>query len=412
MSRTLFTNVQIFDGSGSARFPGEVLVESNRIAKVARAPNSLPREGAQLVDGRDATLMPGLVEAHTHLGFGATVDRRFNWRQLPKTQQLLVAAEAGKTLLDFGFTSAYSGGAADAAWEVALRDEYAGGWLPGPRLKACSFERNAAAVAGVANVYAGIGARAPDVEGVRQFVREMIDLGVDAVKFVLTGESAIRPGTSRRLQFYEEEVAAGAEIAHAAGVWLNGHCHSAEAVKMAVRHGFRGIFHCTWSDEEAVEMLVAARDRVFVVPGPGVNYAAIYEARDYGITPEMAEEQEQPETLARVSALMPELQRRGVRVLPGGDYGLAWNPIGRNARDMEIFVTHFGFTPAETLRAATQYGGGLMGMGHELGLVKEGYLADLLLVAGDPTRDIALFLDRRNLLAIMKDGKFHKSVDA
>ncbi len=79
---------------------------------------------------------------------GATVDRRSVWRSLPREQQLLVALEAGKTLLDFGFTGAYSGGAADARWEVALRDEFRDGWLPGPRLKACSFERHASAVAG------------------------------------------------------------------------------------------------------------------------------------------------------------------------------------------------------------------------------------------------------------------------
>ena len=179
---------------------------------------------------------------------------------------------------------------------------------------------------------------------------------------------------------------------------------------LAVRYGFRAIYHCTWSDAAAIEALVAARDRVFVAPGPGVNYAAIHEAQDFGITPEMAEEQEQPETLARVSRLMPELQRRGVRVLPGGDYGFAWNPIGRNARDMEIFVTHFGFTAAEALRGATQFGGELMGMGDELGLVRAGYLADLLLVDGDPTQEISLLLNRDRLLAIMKDGKFHKAL--
>ena len=146
MSRTLIHNVSIFDGSGADPFAGEVLVEGQRITAVARDGQALPREQAQLIDGAGATLIPGLIESHAHLGFGATVDRPLRWRELDPERQRLVAAEAGRTMLDFGFTSAYSGGAANAKWEVALREEFAGGWLPGPRLRACSFERGASAV--------------------------------------------------------------------------------------------------------------------------------------------------------------------------------------------------------------------------------------------------------------------------
>ncbi|MGC3980634.1 MAG: amidohydrolase family protein [Steroidobacteraceae bacterium] len=413
MSLTLFTNVRIFDGTGMDLFPGEVLVEGNRIKAVSKAGERIDRTGAEIIDGGGATLTPGLIESHAHLGFGATVDRRFKWRELQPEQHMLVTAEAGKTMLDFGFTSAYSGGAANAKFEVALRKEYAEGWLPGPRLKACSFERSASAGAkNVSGAYAGISVREPDVEGIRNFVTEMVALGVDSVKFVVTGESAVRPGTSRVLQFYDEELAAGAAVAKEAGVWLNGHCHSAESVKMALKHGFRVLYHCTWADEEALDMLEAKKDSIFVAPGPGVNYAAIYEAADYGITREMAIEQEQVETLERVSRIMPELHKRGVRVLPGGDYGFPWNPIGKNARDMELFVTHFGLSPNDALRAATKLGGEIMGMGEELGLIKAGYLADILLVDGDPLKDIKLFQDRNKLLAVMKDGKFHKSPQA
>jgi imidazolonepropionase-like amidohydrolase len=406
--RILITNARIFDGSGTPAFPGEVLVEGRRIVAVGRGAERLPRDSVEQIDARGATLIPGLIESHAHLGFGATVDRPLRWRELDPERQRLVAAEAGRTMLDFGFTSAYSGGASNARWEVALRDEFAGGWLPGPRLRACSFERGASAVSGTHKAYAGAAAREPDVAGVREFVREMVALGVDSVKFLLSGESAVRPGTSRITQFYEEEVAAGAEVAHAAGVWLNAHCHSAEAIKMALRHGFRVLYHCTWADEEAIELLEAQKDRIFVAPGPGVNYAAIHEAAGFGITPEMAIEQEQVETLARVSRLMPELRRRGVRVLPGGDYGFPWNPIGRNARDMELFVTHLGFTPAQALSAGTMLGGQIMGMGDELGLIRTGYLADLLLVDGDPLEDIGLLQDRARLLLILKDGGLYK----
>jgi imidazolonepropionase-like amidohydrolase len=96
--------------------------------------------------------------------------------------------------------------------------------------------------------------------------------------------------------------------------------------------------------------------------------------------------------------------------LPGGDYGFPFNPNGRNARDLELFVRHFGFTPTEALVAATKLGGELMGMGAELGQIKSGYLADMLVVRGDPTVNVAILQDKNNLLAIMKDGRFHKSL--
>jgi imidazolonepropionase-like amidohydrolase len=106
-------------------------------------------------------------------------------------------------------------------------------------------------------------------------------------------------------------------------------------------------------------------------------------------------------------ALVPKLRARGVRVLPGGDYGFPFNPHGRNARDLEHFVTHYGFTPAEALSAATMLGGQLMGQ--QVGQVKAGYLADLLLVAGDPTKDVTILQDANNINMIMLDGRMHKA---
>ena len=106
-------------------------------------------------------------------------------------------------------------------------------------------------------------------------------------------------------------------------------------------------------------------------------------------------------------AVYRELWKRGMRILPGGDYGFAWNPIGNNARDLEHFVNLLGLTPAEALMSATKWGGEIMGIPN-LGLVKDEYLADLLLVKGDPTRDVKLLQDRNNLLIIMKDGAYHK----
>jgi imidazolonepropionase-like amidohydrolase len=106
--------------------------------------------------------------------------------------------------------------------------------------------------------------------------------------------------------------------------------------------------------------------------------------------------------------LYPELRRRGVRIVPGGDYGFPNNPIGRNARDLGLFVRLFGFSPVEALHAATGVGGELLDRPDEIGRIADGYLADILVVRGDPTRDVTLLEDSDNLLAIMQGGVFHK----
>jgi imidazolonepropionase-like amidohydrolase len=102
------------------------------------------------------------------------------------------------------------------------------------------------------------------------------------------------------------------------------------------------------------------------------------------------------------------MHRRGIRILPGGDYGFAWIKHGTNAKDLEYFVKYLGFTPMEALLAATKLGGQIMLRGDELGQIREGHLADLLLVDGDPVANIAVLQDGARLLAVMKDGAFHR----
>ncbi|MEV2214163.1 amidohydrolase family protein [Streptomyces sp. NPDC050997] len=404
MSRTLFTDVQVFDGTGRDPFPAQVLVEGNRITAVA---DRIPRDrrtGARVIDGGGGTLLPGLVDAHAHLGFGSTVEHVSKRRDEPDEEKALLVAHAGRVLLDHGITSAYSGGNRLPRTEIAARKAFAEGWMPGPRLKAASWEGSAGMVEPGVYDFPGVDSRACDPDSVSRFVTDMAELGVDIVKLSLSGESAVVQGTSRIVQFTDEEVAAAAGAADKHGVWLTAHAHAAESIKMAVRHGIRAVYHCTFADEEALDLLEAARDRVFVAPTPGIIHANLHEA---GSEPEPGMEVEA--TAEAVRRVVPELVRRGVRVVPGGDYGFAWNPVGRNLRDLELFVDWFGFTPAEALRAATMYGGQIMGMEDELGLIRPGFLADLVLVDGDPLEEIGILQDRDRLAAIMKDGTLHKA---
>jgi imidazolonepropionase-like amidohydrolase len=411
MTATLITNVAIFDGTGAALFPGAVLVEGNRIRAVARGDERIEAGGAVVVDGGGATLTPGLIEAHAHLGFGSSIGRVLQGRGRTPEQMLLITAHTAKVMLDYGFTGAYSAGSHSAPAETALRDDINAGWLPGPRLRACSFEREAAGIAEgpSGRSYTSFEQRPPDVEGVRAFVKEMAGIGVDSVKFVATGDNSIVPNTSDTVLYHDAELRAAARTANEEGVWLNAHAHAAEAIKMVVRNGFRVIYHCTWPDEEAVDMLEARKHEIFVAPTPGLNWINIHEDPNYAKREDGAALREQIRKLDHLRELAPMLHKRGIRLLPGGDYGFPTAPIGRNAHDIELFVTLFGYTPAAALSAATKLGGEIMGMADDLGLIKPGYLADLLLVDGDPLQDIALFQDSDNFLMIMKDGKYHKA---
>jgi len=406
---TVFTHVRIFDGTGSAPFAGELRIEGNRIVSVARHPDTVSRADARIIDGRGQVLMPGMVEAHAHLTWPTSVEKFVPGMYLPPEELALTAARNARVLLDHGFTSAYSAGSLSKKLEIYLNDQIVSGGMPGPRLIASSIEREppneTELDAGKVAEHAG----GPD--GMRAFVKECADIGAKAVKFLISGESALKPGASQQLLYSEDELMAAGEQARASNVWLTGHAHAAEAVKLGVKAGFRVLYHCTYADDEAVAMLAAHKDSIFVAPTIGIVQATL----DANPPPhfDMTHMKADAATVLECQkALVPKLRALGIKLLPGGDYGFPFNPNGRNARDLELWVRHFGYTPAEALHAATALGGEIMGMGHELGLLRDGYLADLLLVDGDPTEDVRVLQDKTKLTAIMKDGRFHKAPEA
>jgi len=200
-----------------------------------------------------------------------------------------------------------------------------------------------------------------------------------------------------------------AEVAKSRGKMMAAHARSAESVKMCLRNGVDVLYHCTLSDSKALEMLDEQKDRIFVAPAMGIMYVtAEGEGSGYGITKDHPVAIYFRRELDKCIENMKKLKKMGVRILPGGDYGFAWNPIGTNARDLEHFVKLLGFSPIDVLTSATKLGGEIMGMGNELGQIKPGYLADILLVDGNPVADVGILRDKRRLLAIMKDGSFYK----
>jgi imidazolonepropionase-like amidohydrolase len=365
-----------------------------------------------VVDGGGATLMPGLVEAHAHISFLNTPTLEA-LGDLPPEEHTLETMKMARKLLDQGFTSIFSAAAGKPRLDVVIRNAIDAGDIPGPRMRAASPELTV--TGGLGDVRRSHMYRetfAICCDGPDEFLkvsREMCREGVDTLKINPSGDEFVPFARAHQTVMNEAEVAAVCEAARSHDKMTAGHCRSAESVKMCLRQGMDVIYHATLCDEEALDMLEAAKDRVFVAPAIGVMFNTSQgEGANWGITKDHPVALHFGRELERCIESMKALKARGLRILPGGDYGFAWTPIGTNARDLDHFVKLLDYSPMEALVAATRLGGELMQMGGELGQVKEGYLADLLLVDGNPVADVTLLQDADNLLAIMQNGSFHK----
>jgi imidazolonepropionase-like amidohydrolase len=407
MTRILFNDCRVWDGSGAASYPADVLIEGERIRTVATDRGQLDPAGAEVVDANGMTLMPGLVEGHSHITFINSA-RATDLGDTPPEEHTLIAARNARTLLEHGFTSAYSAASAKLRIDVVIRNAIEAGELPGPRLRACGPEITVTGGLGderQAHQFRDSFAMVADgpVE-VTKLVRLCVREGVDNVKLNISGDDHTYTGGLPRTVMSEEEVRAGVSAAHDFGRKVNAHCRAAEAVKRAVRCGVDVIYHCEHADEEALDMLEAARDRVFVGPAIGLLHTAVHEAPEGALHKGVRRGIELG--LAAASRTYPEMKKRGIRVVIGGDYGFARTPHGDNARDIAHFVQHLGYSPSEALVCATRHGAALMGI--EAGQVREGLLADLLLVDGDPVADVNVLRDKDRLVAILKGGAVFK----
>jgi len=387
-------------------------VEGNEIVAVAREGESLQRDGAEIIDGGDGTtLMPGLVESHAHLSIDNTDDLAALGR-IPPEEHTLLTMHNARLYLDHGITSCISAASAKPRLDVVIRNAIQKGEIPGPRLLAATPWLTVTSGLGDMRTLHmpkvdSMALMADGPEEYRRLTRELIREGVDIIKLVISGDSFVPHAGSETTIMSEEEVAAAAEVAHAHGKRLSAHARSAESVKLCVRHGIKVVYHANYADEEALDMLEANKDWIFVSPNLGFTAIAAYEGSDW-FTEEQVKAMGFREELESAVKGIKELMKRGVRILGGGDYGFMITPHGQNARDLDHFIRHCGMTNMESILTMTKNGGEAMDMPGRLGQVKQGFLADLLLVKGDPLTDPMVLLDRENLSVIMKDGRLHK----
>jgi imidazolonepropionase-like amidohydrolase len=392
--KIVFRNVRVIDGRRNVSERAVVVIEHDRIAAIGDHHAAAP-DGARQLDLHGMTVLPGLIDCHVHLALGGEADVVGVLRQEDAAFTLLKAAQFARRTLEAGFTTVRDLGFRDHAI-FALRQAIDGGLLPGPRI----------VPAGLAVCMTGgharfIGREADGPIDVMRAVREQIAAGAEVVKFIATG-GVLTPGTSPdSVQMTPEELAAGMAEARRAGRRVAAHAHGAEGMKNAVRAGAHSIEHGTLMDDECAALM---KERgVFMVPTLsalattagghdlcGIPDSAILKARNMR---------------ARHEVSFQKALRSGVRIALGTDAGTPFNHHGDNAQELERMVA-LGMTEMEAIMAATSSAADLLGLDETLGTLEAGKQADLLIVDGNPLKQIDLLRNKDKLIGIMQRGRF------
>jgi imidazolonepropionase-like amidohydrolase len=408
---TLISNATIFDGTGGKPFVGSLLIEGNRIKSVARGKPPGSGNADVNIDGSGKFLMPGMTEGHAHLSFDC-VTATEDLITPPPEEHTLLTARVAKTLLDHGFTSAYGASEAKLRLGVAVRNEVDAGRLPGPRIRAGSLE---------ITVTGGLGdesrlhnpRRAPSMvvdgpEEMRKAVRLSCREGCDNIKLDVSGDPFYPATPADCTTMSLEEIQMAVRTAHSFGKRVNVHARSIESVQFSLIAGVDMIYHAEYTDEKTLDMLEVARDHIFVAPSISLFHTMLHEGEPHGMPRVVAEAMGIPALIEASVETHTQLRKRGIRHLIGGDYGFTWNMQGTNARDIQHFVDYYGYSTKEALLCATRNGGLAMRREGDLGTLQAGMLADMLLVDGDPLKDVSIVADKKRLVMVMKDGEIHR----
>lgn len=387
--RTTYRAARVFDGvSGHVTEDGAVLVEDGRIASVGPAAD-LPA-GAEITDLGDATLLPGLVDAHVHLVWSASAEPHgLVERESPALTALRSSANAAlhlragvTTVRDVGATGGLS---VDVARAVEL------GVLPGPRVIAAG---RAIAMTGGHGWFLGREADGPDA--VRRAAREEMKSGATCIKLMASGGvygHAEEPGSP---QLTVEEMSAAVEEAHKAGRKVAAHAYSVAAIENALEAGVDSIEHGSFLDRQTAERM---RDsQTFLVPTMSVYAAMDAKGPELG-TPGYVRRKTTEVLEASREAFRLALDA-GVPVAAGTDCGAPGHTHGALHEELRLMV-EAGATPKQALRFGTSAAARLLGLDGEVGSLEPGKRADLLAVAGDPLQDVRAL---EEVLMVLRDG--------
>jgi len=365
---------------------------------------------AKWIDLSDKTVLPGLIDCHTHLADGELDQEPFDRLRKTASQVVLESIPNARAMLLSGFTTVRDVGTYRALNDVALRDAIARGTVIGPRM----FVAGAyITITGGAGAMTG---QAPDIQlpwdlhygeanspwEVRQKVRLLAHNGVDVIKMLSTG-AVLTPGSSPgSIEFTEEELEAGVEEAKNFGLRVAVHAHAAQGIRNAILAGAASIEHAEMLDDELIAL---AKQHGTYLDMDIYDDECIQAGGKSGQVP--AEFLQHEGDLARIQREnFGKAVRAGVKMTFGTDAGVC--PYGTSARQF-AFMVKYGMTPIQAIQAATSNAADLLGHATELGSIKVGKYADLIAVNGDPLKDIGL-LEKVDF--VMKDGKVYKSAGA
>src|SRR5204863_9468815 len=240
-------------------------LEDGRITDVTTGAATPPPRGATVIDAGGATLMPGLIESHAHLGFADIPSHELT--RLPPEEHMLITVRNAKLMLDCGYTSAFSAASPKPRLDIVLKREIEAGHVPGPRLLANGPEITVTGGLGDSNrlhlpdhetpTFCWV-ADGPDA--IRRVCRILAREGVDLLKLNLSGDLGTSSWPSEQTPMTDAEVAAAMEVARARGLRVAAHCRSSESVLMALRHGVQVIYHANYADARALDAPEAARE--------------------------------------------------------------------------------------------------------------------------------------------------------
>ena len=399
----------LIDGSGGAVVENAaVLIAGERIIEAGpRASIPIP-EGAEVRDATGHTIMPGLIDVHDHLASGGyNLSGRWGMDE-PLSLANIKTAQVIEDTLAAGYTTVRDAGGLDAGFKMAVE----AGLIKGPRL--IISVNIMSPTGGIEDKVSGSGHRkallghdplSPDgvadgVEGVRAKVRELVRCGADQIKFATTGGASGRPGNGPLDQAYALDEAK-ALVDEAAALGRSTLCHAVggTGLPIAIRAGAGSIEHGCY--------LATDPDMLKMMADQGAFFTPTFEVYDFHSTVSAPHIKVRAQALMDIHIESVELAiKEGVRIVAGTDAGGFVH--GDNARELELMVEK-GMSNMLAIQSATGYAAECCGLGKDVGVIAPGKLADILVVDGDPLRNISVLRDRARLLMIMKGGEAYRN---
>ena len=396
--------------SGTVLTDQKILIVGNKISAVGKD-LQIPAD-AKWIDLSEKTVLPGLIDCHTHLADGNAIENGEPFNVLKKTASQIVlesVPNARATLLS-GITTVRDVGTYRALNDVALRDAIAHGDIIGPRM----FVAGAyITITGGAGAMTG---QAPDIQlpwdlhygeanspwEVRQKVRLLAHNGADHIKVLSTGAVLTHGNSPNSTEFTLEELQAAVDEAHNFGLRVAAHAHNAQGIKNAIRAGVASVEHATLIDDEGIAL---AKEHGTYLDMDIYDEECIQEEGKKGILPADFLEHDR-ELGEKHRQNFRKAVAAGVKMSFGTDLGVC--PYGSSPKQF-AFMVKYGMTPMQAIQAATTNAADLLGHSNEIGSIKPGKYADLVAVAGDPLKDISVL---ENVEFVMKEGRVYKEAGA